>query len=419
MQYKTFFTELQAIGLSSPQLRQPAPVVVSPATPVPVAKVEVSKVSKDELVMGIKVEMEHTKDPREAAKIALDHLKENPKYYSMMKRAGLADELKDGGTSEDFKDEEQYAGKIGGTPPFPGQDGPLNVVGLAPICEATNHMGERCFQTYQGWLRAIKQLYPGARIDGDKDIAAAITPEGKGIGEWDGAQGCIYNSQPQVKDYIQRRKSTDSIMSQLHEGGSTITDFKAGLTSDMKKGSRWTITAFQPHAANKSETPAMKKMDETTVIAEETTKHIVQQDTKMLSGEDNKDNMGDKNRLAMTEIHQIADKASRVRSALESCGLPDCPNKHALAEIVNLMESIYHNIDIKENATGMKRGFTNEQSVKVGKVGNITAGQIRESISNRLSSMVELAECGEWDKLTKSGLDKTAQVWESIFNATK
>lgn len=42
-----------------------------------------------ELAMGIKVEMEHTNDKKIATEIAMDHLKENPKYYTIHKKAGL------------------------------------------------------------------------------------------------------------------------------------------------------------------------------------------------------------------------------------------------------------------------------------------------------------------------------------------
>ncbi len=38
-----------------------------------------------QLVLGINVEMEHTTNPDIAEKIALDHLKENPKYYTILK----------------------------------------------------------------------------------------------------------------------------------------------------------------------------------------------------------------------------------------------------------------------------------------------------------------------------------------------
>jgi hypothetical protein len=42
-----------------------------------------------ELTMGIKVEMEHTGDVKKAAKIAIDHLKENPSYYSQLRLSGI------------------------------------------------------------------------------------------------------------------------------------------------------------------------------------------------------------------------------------------------------------------------------------------------------------------------------------------
>ena len=46
--------------------------------------------------MGRKVEKEHTDDPKEAEKIAKDHLREpgHSRYYSRLKKCGLADELK-------------------------------------------------------------------------------------------------------------------------------------------------------------------------------------------------------------------------------------------------------------------------------------------------------------------------------------
>jgi hypothetical protein len=44
---------------------------------------------KKELVKGIKVEMEHTSDKKEAAKIAMDHLYEDPKYYTKLAKIKL------------------------------------------------------------------------------------------------------------------------------------------------------------------------------------------------------------------------------------------------------------------------------------------------------------------------------------------
>lgn len=45
-----------------------------------------------EIEVGIKVEMEHTNDPKKAREIALDHLAEDPDYYTKLYNAGLADE---------------------------------------------------------------------------------------------------------------------------------------------------------------------------------------------------------------------------------------------------------------------------------------------------------------------------------------
>jgi hypothetical protein len=47
----------------------------------------------EQIEMGMKVEMEHTSDPAVAREIVHDHLTEHPKYYSKLKKSGLADEL--------------------------------------------------------------------------------------------------------------------------------------------------------------------------------------------------------------------------------------------------------------------------------------------------------------------------------------
>jgi len=52
-----------------------------------------SNFDPEEIKMGIETEMEHTKDQDLAMEIAFDHLAEDPKYYSKLKKAGLADEL--------------------------------------------------------------------------------------------------------------------------------------------------------------------------------------------------------------------------------------------------------------------------------------------------------------------------------------
>lgn len=43
------------------------------------------KVNKEELKLGVKEELEHTKNKRIAKVIALHHLEEDPKYYTKLK----------------------------------------------------------------------------------------------------------------------------------------------------------------------------------------------------------------------------------------------------------------------------------------------------------------------------------------------
>lgn len=52
---------------------------------------KVEQFDPEEIAMGIEVEKEHTNDESEARKIAIDHLKENPKYYSKLRECGLAE----------------------------------------------------------------------------------------------------------------------------------------------------------------------------------------------------------------------------------------------------------------------------------------------------------------------------------------
>jgi GNAT superfamily N-acetyltransferase len=60
------------------------------AAPLPFPLVLASM--SDQIELGIAVEHEHTASREEAKKIALDHLKENPEYYTELFKAGLIDE---------------------------------------------------------------------------------------------------------------------------------------------------------------------------------------------------------------------------------------------------------------------------------------------------------------------------------------
>jgi hypothetical protein len=55
--------------------------------------VDIKDVDKEELKKGIKVEKEHTSDIKTATRIALNHLSEDPKYYSKLEKVGLEETL--------------------------------------------------------------------------------------------------------------------------------------------------------------------------------------------------------------------------------------------------------------------------------------------------------------------------------------
>ena len=51
------------------------------------------KYDREELKKGIEVEKEHTDNPKIALKIALDHLDEDPKYYTKLATLGLEERI--------------------------------------------------------------------------------------------------------------------------------------------------------------------------------------------------------------------------------------------------------------------------------------------------------------------------------------
>jgi len=86
-------------------------------------KLTADQVNPSELRMGIKVEMEHTDDPEKAKKIALDHLAENPFYYTQLKLSGVdtkATPSKEYKTIAKKKDETEFVDKANQMKPVKG-----------------------------------------------------------------------------------------------------------------------------------------------------------------------------------------------------------------------------------------------------------------------------------------------------------
>lgn len=83
MEYKDFFSEFET-ETDKPSNELKGGVGDSTAP---------SDVNTAELAIGTQVEMEHTNDTNVATEIALDHLTEDPKYYTKLVKAGLAKEF--------------------------------------------------------------------------------------------------------------------------------------------------------------------------------------------------------------------------------------------------------------------------------------------------------------------------------------
>jgi hypothetical protein len=79
-------------------------------------KLHPNQIHPQELRMGIRVETEHTEDPEKAKKIALDHLAENPFYYTALKLSGIespsASKVKTPAKAKAKKDETELVDKI-------------------------------------------------------------------------------------------------------------------------------------------------------------------------------------------------------------------------------------------------------------------------------------------------------------------
>lgn len=76
-----------------------------------------SSVNPVQLSLGVQIEMEHTNDPEIAKEIAMDHLTEDPQYYTKLVKAGLAKEFGPSATSglgdpdQSFNDEARVGNK--------------------------------------------------------------------------------------------------------------------------------------------------------------------------------------------------------------------------------------------------------------------------------------------------------------------
>jgi hypothetical protein len=81
-----------------------------------------SSVNPAQLALGVQVEMEHTNNEKIATEIALDHLTEDPEYYTKLVNAGLAKEFQPqansgfGDPKQSFNDKARLGTTVSCTP---------------------------------------------------------------------------------------------------------------------------------------------------------------------------------------------------------------------------------------------------------------------------------------------------------------
>lgn len=112
----------------------------------------------DQLLQGIKVESEHTSDEKTAREIALDHLNENPNYYTELAKVGLEEKINPEIVKKDFHAEKD-----------------INIKDVGPLKLVAQNVTDEYPQQF--------------RID-------VITPDGKKIGYF---RFVVHDYQPEPK----------------------------------------------------------------------------------------------------------------------------------------------------------------------------------------------------------------------------
>lgn len=95
--------------------------------------------------------------------------------------------------------------------------------------DATNHLGEKEYSSYESWKRACRQANASVTFEGDKDICQAKP----GVGEWDGAVGVVYKQKASDARYDERVRSQLQAINQLLTEASRKC---AGLSGSMPNG---------------------------------------------------------------------------------------------------------------------------------------------------------------------------------------
>ena len=197
--------------------------------------VSIKDVDKEELKKGIKIEKEHTTDIKTATRIALDHLSEDPKYYSKLAKLDLEEGKTD--VLSDFIDFAAKALELQNIPEIEFSDD-------KELAKNMHSLG--AYNPSTGKLLVVK----GPRLTADilrtlaHELVHRKQDEIEKLGQGDGATGSPIENEANAAAGILLRKFGEyrpEIFEQLNEADRSKGDYKIycdmdGVLVDFEKG---------------------------------------------------------------------------------------------------------------------------------------------------------------------------------------
>lgn len=215
--------------------------------------------ASEQLDVGIKIEMEHTNDPKKAKKIALEHLDDDPEYYShLLEMIDKYHKAMDDDDEEDEDEEEQSERELEYEKERAAEERKENrapkakphmksmlVMKAKPYPEGTirKHGGVTKKKVGKKWVIVKKgkkaKVENGQKINGTKEMFTALKNLSGGehlfLDDLQGAEKKLYNSLTKDGLVKWRHVGSDMYKAELTDAGKKAADQGEGLTSRKKR----------------------------------------------------------------------------------------------------------------------------------------------------------------------------------------
>jgi hypothetical protein len=160
---------------------------------------------KQQLSMGIKVEMEHTNDKSKAKEVAMDHLYEDPKYYTKLKKVETQ-EVTDSGSSGAFS-----APMSTSTKPIKKINNTKDYNKKGEFTEATTSDVSASGQYDTPFGGGPKGRRNPLKIDGPKSIKNSRAVKDKNFPKWGGPDAVFVKIKEKCKKFPYCNQGIDAI----------------------------------------------------------------------------------------------------------------------------------------------------------------------------------------------------------------